>query len=361
MRILNITLATVAIQSAASATFTQKGGNAQSANTELASSEDHEADAWLIGSKSYDASRRVQEVLQNDGAVEDYKAVSQIPPILSIEVTDHSADPVDLAMHDESSAESSLHEVDRETMKKAVDLDFWGQSLAKALELAKVKTKQLQLEQIQQWVEEHPWKTKLRVADRETMEGLFDMDFWGQSLGKALELAKVKARELQMEQVAIDIERWVEEHPWKAAFYTASALGFFAPEILSIPALEALGFGVAGVRAGTSVLLQLGILLIKWYLGSIAAKVQSVIGPIAARSVFAIWQSARMGGYGVSNVNGGVRALIALTDAAMARCNPLKDCKGLTSGEARSTKITSTTIALAVLGGCLTGLIAASE
>ena len=260
MRILNITLATLAIQSAASATFTQKGGNAQSANTELASLEDHKADARLTGSESHDASRRLQEVLQNDGAVDDYKAVSQIPPMLSIEVTDHSADPADLAMHDESSAKSSLHEVDRETMKKPVDLDFWGQSLGKALELAKVKTKELQLEQIQRWVDEHPWKAKMHLTSQEPMKGLFNTNFWGQSLGKALELAKVKARELQLEQVAIDIERWVEEHPWTAAFYTASALGFFAPEILSIPALEALGFGVAGVRAGTSVPLLLEIL-----------------------------------------------------------------------------------------------------
>ena len=70
------------------------------------------------------------------------------------------------------------------------------------------------------------------------------------SLGTALELAKVKALELDLPQVASDIESWVKHHPWKAAFYTTSALGFFAPEILSIPALEVLGFGAAGVRVG---------------------------------------------------------------------------------------------------------------
>ncbi|KAI4246279.1 MAG: hypothetical protein L6R42_009940, partial [Xanthoria sp. 1 TBL-2021] len=73
------------------------------------------------------------------------------------------------------------------------------------------------------------------------------LDHW--SLGKALELAKAKALELDLPQVALDIEIWVKAHPWKAAFYLASAIGFFAPEILSLPALEALGFGVAGVRA----------------------------------------------------------------------------------------------------------------
>ena len=64
-----------------------------------------------------------------------------------------------------------------------------------------------------------------------------------------------------------------------------------------------------------------------------------------------------MGGYGVANVNGGVRALIALTDAALARCDPLKDCKGLvSSGGARSMGVTSTTAALAMVCGCFVGL-----
>ena len=204
-----------------------------------------------------------------------------------------------------------------------------------------------------------------RVDDMEKVKGPSNVDFWSPSLGKALELAKAKAHELNLESVAIDIERLVEEHPWKAAFYTASFIGFFAPEILSIPALEALGFGAVGVRAGTIFLLipwrycKASSVLIFECSGSIAANVQSVIGPIAARSVFAIWQSARMGGYGVANVNGGVRALIALTDAAMAHCNPLKDCKVLTSGEARSTGLTPKAIALAVLCGCMTGFIVA--
>ena len=64
-----------------------------------------------------------------------------------------------------------------------------------------------------------------------------------------------------------------------------------------------------------------------------------------------------MGGYGVSNVNGGVRTLLALTDAAVARCNPLKDCKGLISdGGPRLLEGTSTTTILAVVCGCFVGL-----
>lgn len=74
------------------------------------------------------------------------------------------------------------------------------------------------------------------------------LDCW--FLGTALDLAKLKAQELELHQVASDIEDWVKAHPWKAAFYLASALSLVAPEIISIPALEALGFGTAGVRAG---------------------------------------------------------------------------------------------------------------
>ncbi|KAI4202063.1 MAG: hypothetical protein LQ350_002852 [Teloschistes chrysophthalmus] len=164
----------------------------------------------------------------------------------------------------------------------------------------------------------------------------------GPSLGESLSLAKTKAQELNLSLVASDIETWIKHHPWKAAFYAASAIGFFAPEILSIPALEMLGFGLGGVRAGT-----------------LAAKIQSVIGPVAARSVFAIWQSARMGGYGVEYVNGGVRALVALADAAVAACNPLKDCKGLISdaGErSLGVSLAATGSVLSVVCGCLVGV-----
>ena len=86
-------------------------------------------------------------------------------------------------------------------------------------------------------------------------------------------------------------------------------------------------------------------------IGSVAARIQSLIGPVAARSVFAIWQSARMGGYGVAQVNGGVRALVALADAAVAQCNLLEDCKGLISGGLPTMKMEGATAVLAVIAG----------
>lgn len=90
--------------------------------------------------------------------------------------------------------------------------------------------------------------------------------------------------------------------------------------------------------------------------GSVAAKIQFTIGDIAARSVFAIWQSARMGGYGVANVNGGVRAVIALADAAAAKCDLFMECKGLVSDAGPRLLSATSTFALAVVGGCLIGL-----
>ncbi|KAL8635662.1 MAG: hypothetical protein Q9226_009331, partial [Calogaya cf. arnoldii] len=56
------------------------------------------------------------------------------------------------------------------------------------------------------------------------------LDYW--TLGQALDLAKTEAQQLRLDQVATDIETWVKHHPYKAAFYLASAIGFFAPEIL---------------------------------------------------------------------------------------------------------------------------------
>lgn len=46
--------------------------------------------------------------------------------------------------------------------------------------------------------------------------------------------------------------------------------------------------------------------------GSAAASYQSIAGPIAARSLFAVLQSTAMGGYGILKVYKAVRAAIAL-------------------------------------------------
>lgn len=64
-----------------------------------------------------------------------------------------------------------------------------------------------------------------------------------------------------------------------------------------------------------------------------------------------------MGGYGVEYVNSGVRALVALADAAVAECNPLKDCKGLMSdGGGRLGGDSTVMTAMAVVWGWVVGL-----
>lgn len=185
----NIALAALAVQRLLAGTFANESNKSQGAQKRTP------ADATLIVFYTDHTSRGSQEVLGANGDVEDYQAAPQGPQILVLEGNGYSTKSVDLAVHD----------------------DFFALSLAMQPEL---------------------------------VEASFDLKIWGQSLGKALELAKIKAQELHLEQVAADIEQWVVKHPWKAGFYAASALGFFAPEILSIPALEALGFGAAGVRAG---------------------------------------------------------------------------------------------------------------
>lgn len=119
---------------------------------------------------------------------------------------------------------------------QGISLGYW--SLGKALELAKSKAQELLLS-ADKGLSTIP--TSLAIQDT-------SLEYW--SLGKALDLAKSKAQELHLDQVASDIETWVKAHPWKTAFYAASAISLFAPEILSLPALEALGFGFVGVRAG---------------------------------------------------------------------------------------------------------------
>ena len=56
-------------------------------------------------------------------------------------------------------------------------------------------------------------------------------------------------------------------------------------------------------------------------LGSVAAWLQSILGNVGARSVFAYLQSAAMGGYGVATVNGIVQALGMISGAAVTAYN----------------------------------------
>ena len=53
-------------------------------------------------------------------------------------------------------------------------------------------------------------------------------------------------------------------------------------------------------------------------LGSVAAWLQSALGPIGAGSAFAYLQSAAMGGYGAAVVNGITQACVAISGTTAA-------------------------------------------
>ncbi|TAQ86342.1 hypothetical protein B7494_g5308 [Chlorociboria aeruginascens] len=101
---------------------------------------------------------------------------------------------------------------------------------------------------------------------------------------------------MRWDQAPTALRAWIEAHPYQTAFLVMNGVIVLAPGVLSAPVLAALGWGGAGVRAG-----------------SFAAGLQSTIGNVGARSAFAYVQSAAMGGYGAGAVASVVRvgALIA--------------------------------------------------
>ncbi|KAI9373310.1 hypothetical protein BJX61DRAFT_503325 [Aspergillus egyptiacus] len=102
------------------------------------------------------------------------------------------------------------------------------------------------------------------------------------ALGKAANLTS---------QAAKETVRWAAENPG-----TAASLAVFAsPAIVAAPVLSAVGFGAAGVQAG-----------------SMAALWHSMIGNAVAGGAFATFQSAGAGGAGAAVVNGVVQGGAAM-------------------------------------------------
>ncbi|KAL7802644.1 hypothetical protein V8C43DRAFT_77384 [Trichoderma afarasin] len=87
------------------------------------------------------------------------------------------------------------------------------------------------------------------------------------------------------------IQQFVTEHPIEAATLLGGITVTTAPVVAAFPFLGALGFGAAGVAHG-----------------SLAAAIQASIGLIAAKSPFAILQSAGAGGMGMTAVKTAILA-----------------------------------------------------
>ncbi|KLU82959.1 hypothetical protein MAPG_02026 [Magnaporthiopsis poae ATCC 64411] len=87
---------------------------------------------------------------------------------------------------------------------------------------------------------------------------------------------------------------WAAKHRRRAAMVLLRLVVVLFPDFIARIILFPLGFGAAGIAAG-----------------SVAAWIQSLLGNVVRRSIFAYLQSAAMGGYGISYVAYLVRALVA--------------------------------------------------
>ncbi|KAF3071306.1 hypothetical protein GL218_00454 [Daldinia childiae] len=124
-----------------------------------------------------------------------------------------------------------------------------------------------------------------------------------------------------MDRMADSVERyrnWMRQNPKQTTAYVVAGVAVAAPMVIAGPILGALGFGATGIAAG-----------------SVAAGAQTA--NVAAGSLFAILQSAGMGGYGVATVGGIVQGggiisaiLTALRSNTLdrRRLNPIENIWG---------------------------------
>ncbi|USP76665.1 hypothetical protein yc1106_03939 [Curvularia clavata] len=130
-------------------------------------------------------------------------------------------------------------------------------------------------------------------------------------------------------EVPGEIQDWIEKHPHQTVFMVLAGAVFFAPGLITVPMLASLGFTAEGVVGGElasfSILFSVGVVvgetrkLIQCE-GSAAAVMQSMIGPVQTRSIFALLQSTAAGGSGAAVVNGLATATagVAIVAAAAA-------------------------------------------
>jgi len=114
-------------------------------------------------------------------------------------------------------------------------------------------------------------------------------------------IAQSPVLQIGLRNVPSVVLKWITAHPGQSALVVANGVLLFTPAALTGPLLATMGFGASGPVAG-----------------SVAAWLQSVLGPIGAGSAFAYLQSAAMGGYGVAVVNGITQACAAISGTAVA-------------------------------------------
>ncbi|KAL8687580.1 MAG: hypothetical protein Q9224_005110, partial [Gallowayella concinna] len=106
-------------------------------------------------------------------------------------------------------------------------------------------------------------------------------------VGRRLANLGVEIKEADYAQLSQKAKAWIAAHPYQTAFQVSMCLLTLGPGLLAGPVLGAAGFSSSGVVA----------------LSAAAAR-QAAIGNVAARSTFAVLQSAGAGGYGLPIVHG---------------------------------------------------------
>ncbi|KAK6442117.1 hypothetical protein LTR95_001646 [Oleoguttula sp. CCFEE 5521] len=109
-------------------------------------------------------------------------------------------------------------------------------------------------------------------------------------------MAKLSFYTTELQNLASDMLQFTKDNPKVTGLLIIGVPLFMCPQMAAAPALKMFGFTSAGPAAG-----------------SLAAQWQGVVGAVPAAGTFASAQSAGMGGYGLSTVNGVVQG-IAMVD-----------------------------------------------
>lgn len=116
-------------------------------------------------------------------------------------------------------------------------------------------------------------------------------------------------------QVILD---WIAAHPYQTAFHVVNGVIICTPAAATVPIFAAMGFTATGPVAGVfisepMILVHMGLTR---YPGSAASGIMSYFSFVPAGGLYAIAQSAAMGGYGASFAAGAAQAGAFASSAA---------------------------------------------
>ena len=130
-----------------------------------------------------------------------------------------------------------------------------------------------------------------------------------------------------------NITDWIRSHPRETKIVGAGLVAACLCPLIMGPLLAGIGFGAAGPIAGRLLPHVFDDMLAKASQGSLAAAIQATLGPVAAGSLFAVLQSAAMGGYGAAIVAGTMSGT-SLVVAVSAAIHSFLQTKNIAQSEA---------------------------